>query len=95
MPNTVASVQNPERLKRFPMIEDVRQRAIARLPDAIRGFLECGGDIIVDILTDELLNNLQLLRIESTSSLQQSVSNSSSQRNYHNQLPTRTKGLQK
>ncbi|MEM7797117.1 MAG: alpha-hydroxy acid oxidase [Cyanobacteria bacterium P01_C01_bin.118] len=43
MPNKLASVRNPERLKHFPMIEDVRRRAIARLPDAIRGFLECGS----------------------------------------------------
>ena len=43
LPNKLTSVCNPERLKHFPMIEDVRQRAIARLPSAIRGFLECGS----------------------------------------------------
>ncbi|MEO0804608.1 MAG: hypothetical protein AAFY57_20455, partial [Cyanobacteria bacterium J06642_2] len=37
------SVYNRQRLNRFPMIEDVRQRAIARLPGAIRGFLEGGS----------------------------------------------------
>ena len=43
MPNVMPSEYNTQRLNRFPMIEDVRQRAIARLPGAIRGFLECGS----------------------------------------------------
>lgn len=41
--NSLPLVRNPERLNQFPMIEDVRQRAIARLPVPIRGFLECGS----------------------------------------------------
>ncbi|MEM6716878.1 MAG: alpha-hydroxy acid oxidase [Cyanobacteria bacterium P01_C01_bin.147] len=43
MPTTMTPIANPQRLHRFPMIEDVRRRAIARLPEAICGFLESGS----------------------------------------------------